>query len=172
MNLPINIIIGNIISLIAGIFLIISLCMNDDKQAYKYQFLESFILTISSIFFLSWSGVTTMGIAAARNMLVIKDRLTFNLTILFTVFTIVFGVWVNQLGLVGLLPIIAVVHLTISNYYCKSIIAIKLSFIINILFYIIYFYVILDFASLIIQVITVIIGLVSLVKLIKKDKTQ
>ena len=51
MDLPINIVIGNGISLIAGIFIILSMWVNDEKKAYKYQFLNAFILMISSYFF-------------------------------------------------------------------------------------------------------------------------
>ena len=75
MNLPINIIIGNAISLIAGIFLILSMVVNDEKEAYKHQFLNAFVLMISSFFFYSWTGVTTMAIAATRNMMVYKDSI-------------------------------------------------------------------------------------------------
>lgn len=168
MTLPMNIIIGNGISFVAGIFLVISCIVNDEKTAYKYQFLESFVLTISSVFFLSWTGVLTMGIAATRNMLVYKDRLTLRITMFFLVFTIVFGLLINTMGIIGLLPVMAIVQLTICNYCLKSIKYIKLSFIINLLFYIVYFYAIYDFASLIIQIVTATIGLVSWIKLMRK----
>lgn len=170
MNLPINILIGNGISLVAGIFLLISCIVNDEKAAYKYQFLESFTLTISSIFFLSWTGVTTMGIAATRNMMVYKDKLTLRWTVIFTIFAIVFGLMVNTMGFIGLLPIIGIVQLTICNYYLKSIKSIKISFIVNILIYVVYFFAIYDFASMIIQIITASIGFISLIKLIKDEK--
>ena len=55
MNWTMNLIIGNGISFIAGIFIILSMWVNDPKEAYKYQFLNAFILAISSIFFFSWS---------------------------------------------------------------------------------------------------------------------
>ena len=171
MDWTFNLIVGNGISLVAGIFLIISCCVNDEKTAYKYQFLESFTLTISSIFFYSWTGVTTMAIAATRNMMVYKDKLTLRWTSIFTVITIVFGFWVNTLGIIGMLPVMAIVQLTICNYYLKTIKYIKLSFLINILFYILYFYVIYDFASLIIQIITFTIGLISLIQYILSEKS-
>ena len=111
-NLPVNIIIGNAISLFAGIFLILSMWVNDEKEAYKHQFLNAFFLTISSIFFLSWTGVTTMALAASRNVMVYKDKLTFNWTIFFIILSVVFGLAVNTKGIIGLLPIIAIVQIT------------------------------------------------------------
>ncbi|MBQ2226035.1 MAG: YgjV family protein, partial [Methanobrevibacter sp.] len=131
MDLAFNIIIGNVISFIAGIFIILSMWVNDEKQAYKYQFLNAFILMISSVFFLSWTGVTTMAIAASRNAMVYKDKLTMNWTIFFIVVSVVLGLLVNTMGFVGLLPIIAIIQITLCNYYLKTIKPIKIGFIVN-----------------------------------------
>ncbi|MBQ6098583.1 MAG: YgjV family protein [Methanobrevibacter sp.] len=166
MDLALNIIIGNFISLIAGIFIILSMWVNDEKQAYKYQFLNAFILMISSVFFLSWTGVTTMAIAAARNALVYKDKLTFKLTIFFIVISVVLGFLINTMGIVGWLPIIAIVQITLCNYYLKTIKSIKTGFIVNSAIYIVYFLAILDFSSAVIETITALIGVVALVRLI------
>ena len=172
MDLPINILIGNGISFIAGIFLLISCCVNDKKQAYKYQFLEAFVLTISSVFFLSWTGVTTMAIAAIRNAMVYKDKLTFNWTVFFVILSVALGFLVNTMGIIGFLPIIAIVQITICNYYLKTIKLIKISFIVNLLFYIVYFLAIYDFTSAIIQIATAAVGVVSLIKLIRDEKKE
>ena len=147
MDLAFNIIIGNVISFIAGIFIILSMWVNDEKQAYKYQFLNAFILMISSVFFLSWTGVTTMAIAASRNAMVYKDKLTMNWTIFFIVISVVLGLLVNTMGFVGLLPIIAIIQITLCNYYLKTIKPIKIGFIVNSAIYIVYFLAILDFLS-------------------------
>ena len=93
MNLPMNIIIGNAISLIAGIFILLSMWVNDEKEAYKHQFLNAFILMISSVFFLSWTGVVTMAIAASRNAFVYKDKFTFNWAIFFVIVSVVLKTW-------------------------------------------------------------------------------
>lgn len=172
MSLSLNIIIGNIISLVAGIFIILSMWVNDDKEAYKYQFLNAFILIISSVFFLSWTGVTTMAIAATRNLMVYYDRLTMRWTIFFIVISVVLGLAVNTMGFVGILPIIAIVQITLCNYYLKSIKTIKASFIVNSAIYVVYFLAIFDFSSAGIESITAIIGLISLVKLIALSNNE
>ena len=170
MEFAFNLIIGNIISFIAGIFIILSMWVNDEKEAYKYQFLNAFILMISSFFFFSWTGVTTMAIAASSNAFVYNDKLTFNWTVFFIVISIVLGFLVNTRGIIGFLPIIAIVQITICNYYLKLIKSIKTSFIVNSAFYIVYFLAIYDFSSCAFETITVIIGLISLFKLIFADK--
>ena len=170
MDLAFNIIIGNVISFIAGIFIILRMWVNDEKKAYKYQFLNAFILMISSVFFLSWTGVTTMAIAASRNAMVYKDKLTMNWTIFFIVISVVLGLLVNTMGFVGLLPIIAIIQITLCNYYLKTIKPIKIGFIVNSAIYIVYFLAILDFASATIESITALIGVVALVRLIYNGK--
>ena len=169
MDLPLNIIIGNIISLIAGVFIILSMWVNDEKKAYLYQFLNAFILIISSVFFFSWTGVTTMAIAATRNMMVYKDRLTLRWTVFFIVISVVLGLMVNTMGFVGLLPIIAIIQITLCNYYLKTIKSIKTSFIVNSAIYIVYFLAILDFSSAAIESVTALIGLISLTRLIRSE---
>ncbi|WP_407412663.1 YgjV family protein [Methanobrevibacter sp.] len=171
MSIAWNIIVGNVISLVAGIFIILSMWVNDEKQAYKYQFWNAFILMISSVFFLSWTGVTTMAIAASRNAMVYKDRLTLNWTIFFIIISIVLGLMVNTMGFVGILPIIAIVQITLCNYYLKSIKPIKISFIVNSAIYIVYFLAILDISSAVIESITAFVGLVALVRLLKSSQS-
>lgn len=170
MDLPMNIIIGNIISLVAGIFIMLSMWVNDEKKAYKYQFLNAFILMISSMFFFSWTGVVTMAIAASRNAMVYFDRLTFAWTMFFIAISIVLGLWVNTMGIVGLLPIIAIVQISLCNYYLKTIKPIKTGFIVNSSIYVIYFLAILDFSSATIEAITALIGVISLARLIMSEK--
>lgn len=167
MDLALNILIGNFISLIAGIFIILSMWVNDEKKAYKYQFLNAFILMISSVFFLSWTGVTTMAIAATRNAMVYKDRLTFRWTIFFILISVVLGLLVNTMGIVGLLPIVAIIQITLCNYYLKSIKTIKIGFIVNSAIYIVYFLAIFDISSAVIETVTALIGVVALIRLIR-----
>lgn len=172
MDWAINLVIGNIISLIAGIFIILSMWVNDEKKAYFYQFLNAFILMISSVFFFSWTGVVTMAIAASRNLMVYYDKLTMKWTVFFIILSVILGLAVNTLGFVGLLPIIAIIQITLCNYYLKTIKPIKTSFIVNSGIYVVYFLAILDFSSAAIESITALIGVVSLIKLILDSKNR
>ncbi len=169
MDLPLNIVIGNGISLFAGIFIILSMWVNDEKQAYKYQFLNAFILIISSVFFFSWTGVVTMAVAASRNAMVYFDRLTFPWTMFFISVSVIFGLLVNTMGLVGILPIIAIIQLSLCNYYLKTIKPIKISFIVNSAIYVVYFLAIWDISSASIESFTALVGLVSLARLISSE---
>ncbi|WP_405267080.1 YgjV family protein [Methanobrevibacter sp.] len=168
MYLPWNIIVGNLISLFAGIFVIFSLWVNDDKKAYKYQILNTFILIFASFFFNSYVGVVVMTIVTIRLCMVYKDKFTIHWAIFFVIISTVIGFAVNNLGIIGLIPIVATIQITICNYICKDIKWIKLSFIINESFYAIYFWYVFDFTSVIIQLITVSIGCISYFKLVRE----
>ena len=111
-----------------------------------------------------------MAIAASRNLMVYYDRLTMKWTVFFIIVSVVLGLAVNTLGFVGLLPVIAIIQITLCNYYLKTIKSIKTSFIVNSGIYIVYFLAILDFSSAAIESITALIGVVSLVKLISDSK--
>jgi hypothetical protein len=168
MYLPWNIIVGNLISLFAGIFVILNLWTNDDKKAYKYQILNAFILIFASFFFNSYVGIVVMTIVTIRLYMVYKDKFTINWAIFFLIISAVIGFAVNNLGVVGLIPVIATIQITICNYICKDIKWIKLSFIINESFYAIYFFCVFDFTSVIIQFVTVSIGCISYIKLVRE----
>ena len=160
LSLPINIIIGNVISFFASIALILSCIVNDKREAYKYQVIEALILTVSSAFFLSWTGILTMLIAAARNYLVMNEKLSSKLAIMFIIITLIICPIINTMGLIGLLPMIGIIQLTICNYYLKTIKWIKVALGIY------------DIVSCLTQVITAIIGFISLFKLIKNEKEE
>lgn len=166
LSLPMNILIGNLISFVAGIFIMISLVVNNDKKAYKYQIFNAATLVIASFFFNSIVGVVIMAIASIRLTMVYKDKFTKKWAIFFLILSISIGFAVNTLGWIGLIPIIAVTQITICNYAYKDIRWIKLSFIINEAFYIFYFFLIYDYVSTLVQVLTVVIGCISYVKLV------
>ena len=159
---------GNLISLFAGIFVIFSLWVNDDKKVYKYQILNTFILIFASFFFNSYVGVVVMTIVTIRLYMVYKDKFTLNWAIFFLIISAIIGFAVNNLGIVGLIPVIATLQITICNYICKDIKWIKLSFIINESFYAIYFWCVFDFTSVIIQFVTVSVGCISYIKLVRE----
>ena len=171
-NLPMNILIGNLISLVAGIFLMISLVVNNDKKAYTFQFLNTSTLVIASFFFNSIVGAVVLAIASLRLLLVIKDKFTMRWAVVTLALSIAIGLAVNELGIIGIIPIIAVTQITMCNYAYKDIKWIKLSLIINEAFYIVYFYLVFDYVSTFVQIVTVFIGCVSFIKLVRDRNSE
>ena len=166
-----SILIGNLISAAASVFLGLSCCVNDRRRAYFYQVLESALLVVSSVFFLAWVRLITQALAVERNLLVMKNRFTGRMTVLFSILAVGIGLAVNTEGLLGLMPIAATVQLTLCNYYCTSIRATKLGFLANVVLWGVYSFWILDFASGAAQVVIGVISLVSLRKLARRETT-
>ena len=106
-------IIGNILSFFAALFMVAS-CVVKRKQAVFFcQFLECALLAVASVFFGSLAGMTTLVLSAVRNLVVAKGRYTKPVMVAFVILTIVAGLLANTRGLVGLLPVLATVEYTI-----------------------------------------------------------
>ena len=155
-----RILIGNMISMLASVFLILSCWVNTKKSAYLFQILE----------FEAWTQLSTLTLSVLRNYLVMTERYDRRMMWIFSCLVVIFGLAVNNLGLLGLLPITATVILAMCNYYLQDIMAIKWSFLFNCVLWGIFGFAIRDYVSGITQVVTCCIGLVSIVKLYRLRK--
>ena len=167
-----RIIIGNGISFIAAIFMVISCCINDQKKAYFCQMMNCAIACVAAVFFASWAGLSTLIISTVRNYLVMKGKYTKKLMYIFTPLVLVVGLLVNNRGIVGMLPPLATVQLSLCNYYTRDLLSIKLSFFVNNLVWALYGFLIYDFSSGLSDSIICITGLVSLLRLVRELKQQ
>lgn len=129
-------------------------------------------MMIASLFFDSMVGAAIMAIITVRLLMVYTDRYTLKWTIFFLVLSVGVGLAVNTLGWIGLIPIVAVAQITICNYAFKEIRWIKLSFIVNEGMYILYFYLVFDFVSTFVQIVTVLIGCVSYIRLVRSQDSH
>lgn len=165
-----NILIGNIISAVASVFLAVSCVVNDKRKAYFCQLMESLFLVISSVFFFAWVRLITQALAVARNYLVMNEKFTARLMWAFTIVGTMIGLIINTEGWLGLMPIVATIQLTLCNYYCRSLKATKWGFLVNVLIWGTYSFLILDFAYGAANAAIAIAGFVSLWKLYQEEK--
>lgn len=96
-----DLLIGNGISLIASIFLAISSCARERKNIYLFQILETGTYCVSSVFFKSWSGLSTLILSLIRNILVYTKHFREWHAYLFSVLVVVVGLMVNNRGFLG-----------------------------------------------------------------------
>ena len=68
--------IGNLISCVSSVFLMLSTLTNDRRKAYLFQMLESLFLVISSLFFAAPVRLISQAFGVARNYLVMIDKYT------------------------------------------------------------------------------------------------
>ena len=157
-----RILLGNLISFFASLALTAGCLMKDPKKVYGMQVTENLILVVSSACFGSWSGISTLLVSTARNIFLVKGRFDKRMMYVFIVLVTVCGLAVNNKGMIGLLPVLATVILTVCNYYAREILAIKWSLFINIVLWAVYFFAILDVISGITQVVIAVVTLASI----------
>ena len=160
-----RILLGNLISFLASLALTAGCLMKDPKKVYAMQVAENLILVASSVCFGSWSGISTLLVSTARNILLVKGRFNKRMMYLFIALVTVCGLVVNNKGLIGVLHVLATVILTMCNYYAKEILAIKWSLVVNLVLWALYFFMILDVISGCTQVVIIAVTLVSIYRM-------
>ena len=119
----------------------------DNRRVFFYQFMECAILAVSSVVFGSLSGAFTLALCAIRNLIVSRGKLTRPLMILFLLAAVAGGLLVNTRGAVGVLPVIATAQYTVCSYCIRSVKGTKYSIFVNVLFWVVYSFLILDFST-------------------------
>lgn len=164
------IIIGNIISLCAAGFMVASCLVSDKRRVFLFQFLECSILAVASVFFGSLAGATTLILGALRNLVVARDKFTKPVMWFFLILVTVAGLWTNTKGLVGLLPVIATVEYTFCCYYVTGDRETKYSIFVNVLLWVIYSFLILDFSTAISDSIVLLVDTAAIFRLRRKER--
>lgn len=165
-----SLVIGNCVSAAASVFLAISSCARSRKTIYLFQLLETATFCVSSVFFASWAGVSTLLVSLARNVLVVKNRFREWHVYLFSALVVLLGLYVNNRGALGLLPIAATVEITFANYYAKSVALIKASVLLNTVLWAVYSCLIWDFAAGISEILISILGAASLIQYMRQSR--
>ena len=165
-----SIILGNIFSGFASIFILLSTTKNSSKEIYFYQFLQCVFLCVSLVFFKSLSGVISYGLCAIRNLLLYKNEYNFSHCILIIVCVSVIGIYSNNNHLLGFLPIFATVQYSLCTYYLKETIPIKSAVIMNSFIWAIYSYFINNYVNMIVEIIVIIFALISIINKIKNNE--
>lgn len=158
-------VIGNIISFAAAVFLFAGGWTRDRDRTFIFQICESLLLCVANVCFMSWAGITTLLLAAARNFLVLKYRYTKKTMWVFVVLTVAAGLAVNNVGLAGLFGVIATVELALVNYYAKTLFGQKAGLLANTALWLLYDIRVVDISSAIAQTIMCVLTTVAMVRL-------
>lgn len=159
-----QILLGNAISLVAA-FIAASCCVHDTRKVYFLQIGANLALALSSVVLGAWSGLVTLLLSSLRMLLILYNKYDRRQMIVFCVLTVAVGLWVNARGLIGLLPILATVQLTVQSYLAHDLYSVKRSITLNLLFWAIYCTLILDIVSGVCDLINCILGVIALYRL-------
>jgi len=115
-----NLIIGNIFSLLSSLCIAISAAQKSKKDLIKWQTFNIVFYMIACVVLEAYAALVSIFIALVRNVLSYKDRLTKKITAFLCLLIVIAGMWANNRGAVGILPIIAILSYTIFIYTTKN----------------------------------------------------
>lgn len=105
----VSIIIGNIIALIASILMVYSGMLKQKKKILYFQTVQIGMSVISNIILGGITGAIINALSMIRNILCYKNKLGLKEKIIITILAIILTFKFNNLGYIGLLPLISTV---------------------------------------------------------------
>ncbi|MBR1605678.1 MAG: YgjV family protein [Alphaproteobacteria bacterium] len=115
-----SLILGNIFSLLAVICLGISVLKKNKKSLIGWQILDTVFCVASTFVLQSYSAVVTNSVSLARNIVAYYNQLSRFMAFVFSLLIVIVGLYLNNRGVIGYLPIIASVQYTICLYITKN----------------------------------------------------
>ena len=167
----VSIIIGNIIALIASILMVYSGMLKQKKKILYFQTVQIGMSVVSNIILGGITGAIINALSMIRNILCYKNKLGLKEKIIITILAIILTFKFNNLGYIGLLPLISTVsYIWLMNI--KDVKKFKLLIIFTMLMWLIYDVVIKSYTSAIFDFMNIIANMLTLlqIKLVKKVK--
>ena len=167
----VSIIIGNIIALIASILMVYSGMLKQKKKILYFQTVQIGMSVISNIILGGITGAIINALSMIRNILCYKNKLGLKEKIIITILAIILTFKFNNLGYIGLLPLISTVsYIWLMNI--KDVRKFKLLIIFTMLMWLIYDVVIKSYTSAIFDFMNIIANMLTLlqIKLVKNVK--
>lgn len=165
-----GILIGNLISVVSACFTAAGSWTISKKKSYRYQVFQCLTLAAASVFFQSWSGVTTLLLCAFRNYLVSKELFKGRIVWVLLILLVGLGILVNNRGLVGWIVIMATFVYTIGSFKAERPLAVKANITFNNAMWALYDVLILDLVSAVMDVLAAILTLVSILHLLRNPE--
>ena len=113
-------IIGNIFSLLSAICIAVSAVKQSKKDFMYWQVGDTVFGIFCNLVLFAYAALVISIVSLIRNLLSYKNKLTQNRTYILLVLSVVIGLYANNLGVIGWLPIIASGSYTICIYITKN----------------------------------------------------
>ena len=156
-----NIVLGNIIALLASLVMIYTGLIKDKSKIIYVQSIQIFLFAISNAILGGITGVITNIVSFARNILCFKNKLNLPIKILITILSIIFSIIFNNIGFIGILPLIS----TISYIWLmdiKDVIKFKFLIIFTLVLWCIYDFAIKSYTGGLFNLFTIITNIISI----------
>lgn len=161
------IVIGNVIALIASLVMVYSGLLKQKKKILYVQTVQIGLSVISNIVLGGVTGAIINALSCIRNILCYKDKLGLKEKIIITFLSIILSLKFNNLGLIGLFPLISTVsYIWLMN--TKDVIKFKILNIFTMLMWLIYDICIQSYTSSIFDFANIIANLIAIFQVTKK----
>lgn len=167
-----NIWIANGISTVASLFMVASCITKQRERVFHLQFIQCMLLSISSYFLSSYSGIAANLVSGFRNLAVAKGHFTKRMMMFFLILSLCLGLVVNNRDWIGLLPMIANLQFALCSYACTSLKGTKLSIWVNVVIWIVYSFLVMDIATGISDTVVLIINTITILRLSIQEKKE
>lgn len=162
-----NIILGNIASLFANLFDVIGATRKTKKKILFFQLFSYAFYTITNLLLKSYSTVIQNLFAIVRNVIAYFGVKSKYVEYAIVTGSFILGIYFNNLGFIGLLPVIANLEYSICLFKLKDVIKLKISLLIcNSMFIILNLY-ISNYVGFTFTLITVISQIIDLIRIKK-----
>lgn len=160
-------IIGNVIALIASIFMVIAGLLNDRRQILVVQIIQMTLFIISNVVLGGYTAVVVNAISIVRNIVAYKGKLTNNVSYFLLVLTTIFTLIFNNHFIIGLLPLVGTIVFTL-NLNNKNITKLKLALSFSMLMWLIFDLYIKSFSSALFDFLSMAAGIMTIYQIKNK----
>ena len=115
-----SLIIGNIFSLLSAICIGVSAIKQSKKDFMYWQVGDTIFGIFCNLVLFAYAALVISIVSLIRNVLSYKNKLTKNITYILLFLSVAIGLYANNLGVIGWLPIIASGSYTICIYITKN----------------------------------------------------
>lgn len=162
-----NTIIGNIFALIASIIMVYSGALKQKKEILYTQTIQLVFFIISNIILGGITGAITNALSCIRNILCYKNKFNLKAKIILILLSTMLSLIFNQLGFIGLLPVVStVVYTLLIN--TKNIIKLKSIIAFTSVMWLIYDIFIKSYTSAVFDFLSIVTSIISIFQIILK----
>ncbi|MCR5146825.1 MAG: YgjV family protein [Clostridia bacterium] len=159
-----QVVIGNIIALIASILMVLAGLQKKKKKILFIQIVQIALSVISNLVLGGYTGAIINALSCVRDILCYKDKMGTKEKIIIIILAVGLSVAFNNLGWIGLLPLIAtVVYITFMN--TKDVVKFKLLIIFSMVMWLIYDLYIKSYTSGVFDFMSVIANIVAILQI-------
>ena len=150
--------IATFFSFVTACFTMAASWTKDPHRTFYYQTAQCLVYAVAAYFYGVYPCIIMMLICALRDYLIGAQKYQKIHCLFFFVLALGLGLWTNSSGIVGLLSILATLQITVCAYFLKKPVLVKINVGVNLIIWLIYDFLILDFFSGIVDLVGIVLA--------------